>query len=104
MKEIIPKEAPWKTSALNEQFRKKRNREFSVADRVAALPYDVWNREEAKRETQREPMSFLRVDRAETQLGDSVGSETANLVPLRLERSESAASLEYFLAVASLSH
>ena len=43
-----------------------------VADRVAALPYDVWNREEAKRETQREPMSFLRVDRAETQLGDSV--------------------------------
>ncbi len=26
----IPKEAPWKTSALNEQFRKKRNGEFSV--------------------------------------------------------------------------
>jgi hypothetical protein len=30
-------------------------------------------------------------------------SETANLVPLRLERSESAASLEYFLAAANLS-
>ena len=29
-------------------------------------------------------------------------SETANLVPLRLERSESAASLEYFLAGATL--
>ena len=28
--EHIPKEAPWKTSALNEQFRKKRNREFST--------------------------------------------------------------------------
>ena len=27
---MIPKEAPWKTSALNEQFRKKRNSEFSV--------------------------------------------------------------------------
>ena len=26
----IPKEAPWKTSALNKQFRKKRNGEFSV--------------------------------------------------------------------------
>lgn len=29
-------------------------------------------------------------------------SETANLVPLRLTRSKNAASLEYFLAVASL--
>ena len=28
---IIPKEAPWKTSALNERFRKKRNSEFSTA-------------------------------------------------------------------------
>ncbi len=27
---MIPKEAPWKTSALNEQFRKKRNCEFST--------------------------------------------------------------------------
>ena len=27
----IPKEAPWKTSALNEPFRKKRNSEFSTA-------------------------------------------------------------------------
>jgi hypothetical protein len=29
--EMIPKEAPWKTSALNERFRKKRNGEFSTA-------------------------------------------------------------------------
>ena len=28
--ESIPKEAPWKTLVLNEQFRKKRNREFST--------------------------------------------------------------------------
>ncbi|MDF2537665.1 MAG: hypothetical protein K0S76_686 [Herbinix sp.] len=43
-----------------------------IADRVAALPYDVYNRKEAKQETIREPLSFLRVDRAETQLPDSV--------------------------------
>lgn len=43
-----------------------------LADRVAALPYDVYNRSEAKAETEREPMSFLKIDRAETQLPDSV--------------------------------
>lgn len=42
------------------------------ADRVAALPYDVYNRREAKEETKREPLSFLRIDRAETQLPDQV--------------------------------
>ena len=44
----------------------------SVAARVAALPYDVYNRAEAKAEVEREPLSFLRVDRAETQFPDSV--------------------------------
>ena len=43
-----------------------------VASRVAALPYDVYNRAEAKAETLREPLSFLCIDRAETQLGDDV--------------------------------
>lgn len=43
-----------------------------IADKVAALPYDVFNREEAKKETLREPLSFLKVDRAETQLPESV--------------------------------
>lgn len=46
--------------------------EESVADRVAALPYDVYNRSEAKEETIREPLSFLRIDRAETQMADEV--------------------------------
>ena len=46
--------------------------EEAVADRVAALPYDVYNREEAKEETIREPLSFLRIDRAETQMADDV--------------------------------
>lgn len=43
-----------------------------IASRVAALPYDVYNRAEAKIETEREPLSFLCIDRAETQLPDDV--------------------------------
>ncbi|MEQ8154598.1 MAG: DUF1015 family protein [Clostridiaceae bacterium] len=38
-----------------------------VASRVAALPYDVYNREEALEEVLKEPLSFLKIDRAETQ-------------------------------------
>lgn len=43
-----------------------------VADRVAALPYDVYNRQEAKKEVEREPLSFFKIDRAETNFDDSV--------------------------------
>ena len=43
-----------------------------VVDKVAALPYDVYNRKEAKQETLREPLSFLKIDRAESQFDDSV--------------------------------
>ncbi len=43
-----------------------------LADRVAALPYDVYNRQEAKKEVEREPLSFLKIDRAETQFPDEV--------------------------------
>ena len=42
------------------------------AGKVAALPYDVYNRAEAKKEVEREPLSFLAIDRAETQFEDSV--------------------------------
>lgn len=42
------------------------------AGRIAALPYDVYRRAEAKAEIEKEPLSFLRVDRAETQFDDSV--------------------------------
>ncbi len=45
-----------------------------LAGRIAALPYDVYNREEAKKETLAEPLSFLAIDRAETQLGDHVST------------------------------
>ena len=43
-----------------------------LASRVAALPYDVYDRAEAKVEVKREPLSFLAIDRAETQFDDSV--------------------------------
>lgn len=43
-----------------------------ICGRVAALPYDVYNRSEAKAEVEREPLSFLRVDRAETSFPDDV--------------------------------
>ncbi len=43
------------------------------ASRIAALPYDIYNRREAKQETDKEPLSFLRIDRAETFFPDSVG-------------------------------
>ena len=46
--------------------------EKDIAGRVAALPYDVYNRSEAKKEVEREPLSFLKVDRAETSFDDSV--------------------------------
>lgn len=47
-------------------FKAIRPQETYVS-RVAALPYDVYNREEARKETEREPMSFLAIDRPETQ-------------------------------------
>ncbi|MDE6699239.1 MAG: DUF1015 domain-containing protein, partial [Lachnospiraceae bacterium] len=43
-----------------------------VADRVAALPYDVYNRREACEAVAGNKLSFLNIDRAETQFEDSV--------------------------------
>lgn len=39
---------------------------------IAALPYDVYNRQEAKAAVADAPHSFLRIDRAETQFSDEV--------------------------------
>ncbi len=44
----------------------------ALAHRIAALPYDVYNRKEALAEVQKEPLSFLKIDRAETQFPDHV--------------------------------
>ena len=43
-----------------------------LEDQIAALPYDVYNRAEAKEVVAGEPLSFLKIDRAETQFDDSV--------------------------------
>ena len=43
-----------------------------LAEKIAALPYDVYNREEAKEVVSKNTMSFLKIDRAETQFDDSV--------------------------------
>ncbi len=44
----------------------------TVASKVAALPYDVYNSEEARLEVEKEPLSFLKIDRAETQFEGTV--------------------------------
>ena len=44
------------------------------AEKIAALPYDVYNREEAAEVVRRNPDSFLTVDRAETTMPDEVGT------------------------------
>ena len=46
----------------------------ALAENIAALPYDVYNREEAKAEIAKEPHSFLRIDRAETNFPDYVST------------------------------
>lgn len=38
-----------------------------LASRIAALPYDVYSREEARKIVEKDKYSFLRIDRAETQ-------------------------------------
>lgn len=50
-------------------FRAIRPRQ-GLEERIAALPYDVYNTNEARREVEREPLSFLRIDRAETQFSE----------------------------------
>ena len=45
-----------------------------LEDKIAALPYDVYNRSEAVEVVKDNPLSFLNIDRAETQFDDSVGT------------------------------
>lgn len=55
-------------------FRAYRPRK-GLEERIAALPYDVYDRREAAEEVKREPMSFLRIDRAETGMPQEVASD-----------------------------
>lgn len=66
--------------------------EASVAGRVAALPYDVYNRQEAVAEVEREPLSFLKIDRAETQFDASVDTYAPEVYAKAKELFESAVS------------
>ena len=52
-------------------FHAVRPRE-GLESRIAALPYDVYNRKEAREETEKNPLSFLRIDRAETQFPEEI--------------------------------
>lgn len=57
--------------AVVRKFRCIRPNE-GVAAQVAALPYDVYSRSEAKEAVLNNPLSFLNIDRAETQFPDDV--------------------------------
>ncbi|MGN0430997.1 MAG: DUF1015 domain-containing protein [Lachnospiraceae bacterium] len=48
-----------------------------LADKIAALPYDVYNRQEAKAVVAGDSHTFLRIDRAETQFPDEVDTYDA---------------------------
>lgn len=43
-----------------------------LADKIAALPYDVYSSSEARKIVESNPFSFLRIDRAETQFPEDV--------------------------------
>lgn len=43
-----------------------------LASRVAALPYDIMNSEEARRMVEGNPYSFLHIDKAEVDLDPSI--------------------------------
>ena len=58
----MPKVTPFRAIRPNE----------SVVDKFAALPYDVYNRKEAKSIVDQNPISFLGIDRAETSFSDDV--------------------------------
>ncbi|KJR48268.1 hypothetical protein UF75_1309 [Desulfosporosinus sp. I2] len=57
--------------AIIRPFNSLRPRE-DVVSKVAALPYDVYNRQEALEEVLKEPLSFLKIDRAETQFNKDI--------------------------------
>lgn len=57
--------------ALLKPFRAVRPAK-GLEEQIAALPYDVYNRSEAKEEVSDKPLSFLNIDRAETGLPDEV--------------------------------
>lgn len=58
--------------AVIKPFKAVRPRE-GLEEQIAALPYDTFDRDEAMEEVKAHPLSFLRVDRAETQFEEEIG-------------------------------
>ena len=50
-----------------------------LEEKIAALPYDVCNREEAKEIIEQQPLSFLKIDKAESLLDDSIDPYDASV-------------------------
>lgn len=44
----------------------------TFASKIAALPYDIYTRKEAKKEVEKNPLSFLKIDRPETMFPDEM--------------------------------
>ena len=64
-----------------------------VVSQVAALPYDVYNREEARQAVEGKPLSFLNIDRPETMFApdqDMYAPEVYEAARQRLEEQEQA--------------
>lgn len=66
-----------------------------MESRIAALPYDVYSRAEAKVVVEKNPDSFLAIDRAETQFDDSVDTyadevyaKAASMLKERIEKGD----------------
>ena len=55
--------------AIVKSFKCVRPRE-DMAEQVASLPYDVYDRKEAKAAVVGKPYAFLNIDRPETAFGD----------------------------------
>ena len=71
------------------------------ADRIAALPYDVYNRAEAKKVCDANPLSFLRIDRAETQFDDSVDTYAEEVYERALDTYTDMKNKGYYLSDSS---
>lgn len=70
----------------------------AVADKVAALPYDVYNRQEACDEVAKQPLSFLKIDRAETQFSADVDTYDAKVYAKAKELLEQAIADQIFVS------
>ncbi|MCK5528915.1 MAG: DUF1015 family protein, partial [Kiritimatiellae bacterium] len=67
-----------------------------LAEKVASVPYDTINREEAAELAKDNPLSFLRIIRAEIELADEVDIHSDEVYK------HSAANLQKFLAEGTL--